>query len=52
VKTLKYLWFKIPVEKASEKDTRRAELCLDIIKAIGLVLIIFLVAAINALFSH
>jgi hypothetical protein len=51
-KTLKYLWFKIPVVKASKDDARRAERCLDVVKAIGLVLIIFLVAAINALFGH
>jgi hypothetical protein len=52
IATLKYLWFRIHVIKAGEKDAQRAEACLDFIKAVGLVLVIFLVAAINALVRH
>jgi hypothetical protein len=49
---MKYLWFRIPVVRAGTDDVHRAERCFDVIKAVGFVLIIFLVAAINALFSH
>jgi hypothetical protein len=52
VKTLKYFWIGIPVVKADEKDVIRAEICLDVLKVIGLILAIFLVAAINALVNH
>jgi hypothetical protein len=52
VKTLKYCWIGIPVVKAEEKDVARAEFWLDCLKAIGLILAIFLVAAINALVNH
>jgi hypothetical protein len=52
VKYMSYLWFKVPVVKAQQRDVQRAEMCLDFVKVIGLVLAIFLVAAINALFSH
>jgi hypothetical protein len=43
---------KIPVVKADEEDVRHVDRCLDILKAVGIVLAIFLVATVNALFSH
>ena len=49
---LKYLVWTLRVIRADEKDVRHVETCLDVIKAIGIVLAIFLVAAINALVSH
>jgi hypothetical protein len=42
-------WRRIPVVEANAKDVERVERFLDRIKAVGLVLAIFLVAAINAL---
>jgi hypothetical protein len=52
IKTLKYFWRHVSVVKAEEKDIARAEWWLDILKVIGLILAIFLVAAINALVNH
>lgn len=49
IMSMNYFWLKIPVVKADEEDVRRAERCLDVVKVIGLVLAIFLVAAVNAL---
>jgi hypothetical protein len=44
-----YLWFRIPVIKANETDVERVEVVLDWIRAIGVVLGIFLAAAVTAL---
>jgi hypothetical protein len=49
---MKYLWWTVSVIKADEKDVYRAEVCLDVIKVIGLTLAIFLIAAINAIFRQ
>ena len=51
-KTLEYLRLKFPVVKATPAEAARVETALDIIKVIGLVFAIFLVAAINALVSR
>jgi hypothetical protein len=52
IRYLHIFGFKIPVVKADEEDVRHVDRCLDIIKAVGIVLAIFLVAMVNALFSH
>jgi hypothetical protein len=49
---LEFLRFKIRVVKAEQKDTRRIEKSLVILKSIGFILAIFLVAAIQALVVH
>jgi hypothetical protein len=52
IQYLEYLWLKIPVVKADKTDVRHVEIFLDVLKVIGIVLAIFLVAAINALVTH
>jgi hypothetical protein len=52
VATLRYWRMNLPVVRANGKDVRRAEMCLDVVKIVGLVLAIFLVAAINAIFTR
>jgi len=39
----------LSIVPAGERDQHRAEICLDILKALGIILAGFLVAAINAL---
>jgi hypothetical protein len=50
----RYLWFKLRVVKLEpgDKAQQRVELALDFIKFVGLVLAIFLVAALNSLVNH
>jgi hypothetical protein len=43
---------KVALIKADEKDVRRVEQCLSVVKGIGILLAVFLVAAINALVNH
>jgi hypothetical protein len=43
---------QIPLVKATEKEVRRVEIALDCLKITGLLLAIFLVAAVNALVNH
>lgn len=45
-------WFKIPVVKADEGDIIRIRKCLEVMKWTGLLLALFLVAAVKALFDH
>jgi hypothetical protein len=52
LKHLKFLWFKIPVVKAEERDSQKVEKLLVVVKVIGIILAIFLVAAIQALVNH
>jgi hypothetical protein len=50
--TMRYLWWDIPVVVTSEAERLRVQRSLDILKIIGLVLAVFLVAAINAIVSR
>jgi hypothetical protein len=50
--TMRYLGRNLAVVEATETERRTVERCLDALKLIGLVLAIFLVAAINAIVSH
>jgi hypothetical protein len=52
IKASKYICGKVRIVKADAKDVQRFELCLDMLKILGLALAIFLVAAVNALVSH
>jgi hypothetical protein len=49
---MRYLWWEIPVVATSEVERLRVERSLDVLKIIGLVLAVFLVAAINAIVSR
>jgi len=48
----RHAFFPISVIKATPRETRLADALLDILKMIGAVLAVFLVAAINALIAH
>jgi hypothetical protein len=50
--TVPYFRRSIQIRAANDQEARRAEICLDILKAIGIVLAVFLAAAINALVAH
>lgn len=50
--TMHYLWFTVPVEPAGEWQTRCSDVLLDVLKIVGVVLAVFLVAAINALVTR
>jgi hypothetical protein len=52
LKTIRYLPLAYAVTETTEAEKERAEKCLNILKVIGLVLAIFMVAAINAIVSH
>ena len=53
IRRMHYLrWANIPVVKVTTSESRKIERCLIIIKAIGLIMAVFLVAAVNALISH
>jgi hypothetical protein len=52
LKTMRYLPLAHAVTETTEAEKERAEKCLNILKVIGLVLAIFMVAAINAIVSH
>ena len=49
---VRYFWFTFPVEEASETATRFAEFILALLKILGVVLAVFLVAAVNALVTR
>lgn len=49
---MRYLWWDIPVIATSEAERLRVQRSLDVLKIIGLVLAVFLVAAINAIVSR
>jgi hypothetical protein len=49
---MRYLPLAHAVTETTEAEKERAEKCLNILKVIGLVLAIFMVAAINAIVSH
>src|ERR1051326_508555 len=51
-KELQYFWMRFYVAPADDATAQRVERVLDVIKFLGLVLAIFLVAALNALVSH
>jgi hypothetical protein len=51
-KSMRYLWWNTPVVAVSEAERLRIERGLDVLKIIGLVLAVFLVAAINAIVSR
>jgi hypothetical protein len=51
-KKMRYLWWDIPVVATNEVERLRVERSLDVLKIIGLVLAVFLVAAINAIVSR
>lgn len=51
-KELQYFWMRFYVAPADDATVQRVERALDIMKFLGLVLAIFLVAALNALVSH
>jgi len=50
--TVPYFRRSIQITAANDREARRAEIFLDILKAIGIVLAVFLAAAINALVAH
>jgi hypothetical protein len=52
VKTMRYAWLKWPVIAATDDQRLTIERSLDVLKVLGLVLAVFLVAAINAMVSH
>jgi hypothetical protein len=53
IRTMRYLWWKdIKVVPANDAERQQVEKLLDVLKVIGLILAIFLVATINAIVSH
>jgi hypothetical protein len=52
VKIMRYAWLKWPVIAATDDQRLTIERSLDVLKVLGLVLAVFLVAAINAMVSH
>jgi hypothetical protein len=52
VKIMRYAWLKWPVIAATDDQRLAIERSLDVLKVLGLVLAVFLVAAINAIVSH
>jgi hypothetical protein len=52
VKYMRYAWLKWPVIAATDDQRLTIERSLDVLKVLGLVLAVFLVAAINAMVSH
>jgi hypothetical protein len=43
---------KVALIKADEKDVHRVQNCLSMVKGIGILLAVFVIAAINALVNH
>jgi hypothetical protein len=52
LKTMRYVWRDWRVVAATEAQRIGIERSLDVLKVLGLVLAVFLVAAINAIVSH
>lgn len=52
LKTMRYFWHDWPVVAATESQRIQIERSLDVLKVLGLILAVFLVAAINAIVSH
>lgn len=52
VRTMRYAWMNWEVVAATEQQRLSIERTLDVLKVLGLVLAVFLVAAINAIVSH
>ena len=46
---MRYGPLKLPVVKAVETETRSAEICLNLMKLVGVILAVFVAAAVNAL---
>jgi hypothetical protein len=47
-----YLRLPMSVVPATAEEARRAEICLDVLRALGIVVAVFLIAAINALVAR
>ena len=52
LRTMRYIWCDWFVVAATEAQRISIERSLDVLKVLGLVLAVFLVAAINAIVSH
>ena len=50
--TMRYLGCEWQVIEAGERDDRRVEVALDVLKIVGVGLAMFIAAAINALVAH